>query len=133
MDIDFLDFCLNGYPAPGLTNFLYQGFTLGFPQETFECRNLLSAMLDPGSVDLLLQTEVEKGFLIGPFVTPPFDSWCVNQIDVALGKFSNKKHFIYDLSAPHSLSTPSLNSLVPPEEFSLKLHRSMPPFSRLSV
>lgn len=42
--------------------------------------------------------------------------WRVSPIGVVKGKFSK----IYDLSAPHSTPIPSLNSLIPSEEFSLQ-------------
>lgn len=69
----------------------------------------------PAIVDDLLEAEVSKGFLIGPF-----GLWRVIPIGVVWGKFSNKYRLIYDLSAPHSSHVTSFNSLIPPEEFSLK-------------
>lgn len=69
------------------------------------------------AVDLLLQSELEKGFVIGPFSTLPFRVWRVNPLGLVKGKFSNKLQLIYDLSAPHCPHVPSLNSLIPSEEF----------------
>lgn len=41
---------------------------------------------------------------------------------MATRKFSGKKRLIIDLSAPHNSSLPSINSLIPLDEFSLKYH-----------
>lgn len=71
-------------------------------------------------VNELLKAEVSKGFVIGPFVLPPLCMWRVSPIGVVCSKFSNKYWLIYDLSVPHSSHTPSLNSLIPSEEFSIK-------------
>lgn len=64
-------------------------------------------------VDDLLQDELAKGFIIGPFLSSPFSMWRVSPTGVVKGKFSNKFHLIYDLSAPYSSLIPSLNSLIP--------------------
>lgn len=58
---------------------------------------------------------MDKGFIIGPFRV-----WRVSPVGLVVGKFSNKLHLVYDLSAHHSSHIPSLNSLIPPMEFSLK-------------
>ena len=39
---------------------------------TYECRNALSARNNPGIVTRLLQEEIDKGFIRGPFSKPPF-------------------------------------------------------------
>ncbi|XP_056425816.1 uncharacterized protein LOC130367424 [Hyla sarda] len=87
---------------------------------THECDNLASATSDPDSVSTLIQTELDKGFIIGPFVESPFDIYRVSPIGLATGKFNNKKRLIYDLSAPYSSTIPSLNALIPADEFALK-------------
>ncbi|XP_056009466.1 uncharacterized protein LOC130051521 [Ostrea edulis] len=85
-----------------------------------ECRNLLSAISNPHIVDDLLNKEVEKGFLQGPFDTPPFTKYRVSPIGVSFKKYSNKGRLIMDLSAPHSeASDPSINSLIDKEKCSL--------------
>ncbi|XP_077319473.1 uncharacterized protein LOC143941699 [Lithobates pipiens] len=58
--------------------------------------------------------------MIGPFSHPPFSVWRVSPIGLVKGKFSNKLRLVYDLSAPHFSHVPSLNSLIPSEEFGLK-------------
>jgi hypothetical protein len=43
------------------------------PTQTFECKNFLSATKYTDDVSLLVNKELEKGYLIGPFIKPPFD------------------------------------------------------------
>ncbi|KAI2645483.1 Pro-Pol polyprotein [Labeo rohita] len=61
-------------------------------------------------------------FMIGPFSAPPFNAYRVSPLGVATRKFSGKKHLILDLSSPHNSPFPSINSLIPLEEFSLRYH-----------
>ncbi|XP_062592347.1 uncharacterized protein LOC134253776 [Saccostrea cucullata] len=85
-----------------------------------ECRNLLSATSHPQIVNDLLSKEVEKGYLQGPFVEPPFPHYRVSPIGVSFKKYSNKARLTVDLSAPHSdPSDPSINSLIDKEKCSL--------------
>jgi hypothetical protein len=42
---------------------------------TYECRNALSARNNPGIVTRLLQEEIDKGFIRGPFSKPPFKQY----------------------------------------------------------
>ena len=52
-------------------------------------------------------------FLLGPFESPPFDTYRVSPIGVATGKYSNKKRLIVDLSAPHdNISHDSINGTI---------------------
>ncbi len=60
--------------------------------------------------------------MIGPFDNPPFNLFRISPIGVATRKFSGKKRLIIDLSAPHNSPFPSINSLIPLDEFSLKYH-----------
>lgn len=62
---------------------------------------------------------MSKGYVIGPCVSPPFSLFRVNPLGVAIRKYSGKKRLILDLSAPHSGSHPSINSLIPKPPFSL--------------
>ncbi|XP_069051374.1 uncharacterized protein [Lepisosteus oculatus] len=83
------------------------------------CKKLQSATADPQSVDSLLASEVENGFMIGPLDSPPFPAYRINPIGIAVRKYSCKKRLIIDLSAPHNSHVPSLNSLIPSSDFSL--------------
>ncbi|XP_034562822.1 uncharacterized protein LOC117829305 [Notolabrus celidotus] len=89
------------------------------PKVTHVFRNLQSALREPEVVDVLLAREVEKGYMLGPFSNSPFSVFRISPIGVATRKYSRKKRLIVDLSAPRNSSVPSINSLIPPEPFSL--------------
>ncbi len=93
-----------------------------FPQFSFECKNLLSAVRQPDITSDLIQSEVVNGYLIRPFNTIPYSKYRISPIGihVAESKYSGKKRLIVDLSAPHeNVLHPSLNELIDKDEFSL--------------
>ncbi len=115
-DVEFTHYLLSGLKnrfKPGLKCPLSQNIT---------CNNLQSALIEPEVVNKLIKKEVESGFMIGPFDNPPFNLFRFSPIGVATRKFSGKKRLIIDLSAPHNSPFPSINSLIPHNEFSLKYH-----------
>lgn len=68
----------------------------------------------------MLVSEVEKGFLQGPFDVLPFSEFRVSPIGIAYGKYSGKPRLIVDFSAPHDdPSNPSINELIDKESHSL--------------
>ena len=69
---------------------------------TYECRNALSARNNPDIVTRLLQEEIDKGFIRGPFSKPPFKQYRVNPLGIATHKYSKKQRLILDLSFPHN-------------------------------
>ncbi|XP_069134328.1 uncharacterized protein [Argopecten irradians] len=86
---------------------------------TKECKNLQSVIRDPVTVELI-NSEIQKGFLCGPFKKLPFEQYRVSPIGVAYGKYSGKPRLIVDLSSPHDNdSHPSVNDLINKEEYSL--------------
>ncbi|RXN34492.1 poly [Labeo rohita] len=110
--------------APALTG-LAHGFHPGvvsLPSQSLICPNLHSALTEPEIVDLLVKKEIDANFMIGPYAVPPFPIFRVSPIGVATRKFSGKKRLIIDLSSPHNSPFPSINSLIPLEEFSLHYH-----------
>lgn len=66
----------------------------------------------------LFEKEVNKGYVNGPFQSISLPVFCTRPIDIATRKYSGKKRFIFELS-PRSCPFPSINSLIPPEPFSL--------------
>ena len=46
--------------------------------------------------------EVKRGFLVGPFRTPPFSLYRVSPLGLAEGTYSGKMRLIVDLSDPHN-------------------------------
>lgn len=118
-----------GYPDRDVVDYLLCGFKEGFDTKVDlngseilikECKNLRSAIDNATDVDRLIQDEVSKGFLSGPFQKLPFPTYRVSPIGVAQGKYSLKKRLIVDLSAPHKTGKhPSINSLIDKEACSL--------------
>ena len=82
-------------------------------------KNLQSALKEPVLVSDLLKKELDKGYLIGPLYATPFSVFRISPIGVVSRKYSGKKRLIFDLSAPHNGPSPSVNSIIPPEPFSL--------------
>ncbi|CAG2222425.1 unnamed protein product [Mytilus edulis] len=48
------------------------------PDFSIECKNLLSAMSQPESVNSLIDTEIQKGYLCGPFHNIPYEHFRIN-------------------------------------------------------
>ena len=118
---------LTTHPDRTFVSYLTEGFKSGFdtglsvlPKLSFECENLLSAKKDAITTTELIQTELDRGYLIGPFNNVPFETYRINPLGIAIGKYSGKKRLIVDLSAPHENEQhKSLNELIDKEEFSL--------------
>ncbi len=129
VNISHLSIELCNHPDTEFTNYLLYGLKHGFKpgvecpiSESITCNNLQSALAEPDIVDNLIKKEVDSGFMIGPFDAPHFPVFRISPIGVATRKFSGKKRLIIDLSAPHNSPFPSINSLIPLDEFSLKYH-----------
>ncbi|KAG1935442.1 hypothetical protein F2P79_019280 [Pimephales promelas] len=59
--------------------------------------------------------------MIGPFKEPPFSPFRISPIGIATRKYSRKKkRLIIDLSSPHGSHIPSINSIIPALDFSMK-------------
>jgi hypothetical protein len=122
---------LQCHPDREFVNHLLSGLQYGFdtgvsvlPTRSFECNNLKSAIADPEFVTESLKQDLENGYLIGPFATPPFPIYRVSPIGIAERKYSKKKRLIVDLSAPHdNRDHPSINDLIDKDEFSLSYVR----------
>ncbi|CAG2199737.1 unnamed protein product [Mytilus edulis] len=106
-----------------LINGLRYGFDTGInvlPSKSLECKNLLSTKKFPDDVSKLVDDELRKGYLIGPFTKPPFDTYRISPIGIVEGKYSKKKRLILDLSAPHNNDEHhSINDLINKEDYSL--------------
>lgn len=127
VNIEQLQLELKNHPDRSFVNYLIDGFVQGFntglsclPTYSFECKNLQSANRFPESTSELIETELNKGYIIGPYDTIPYSQYRINPVGIAVGKYSGKKRLIVDMSAPHDNDThPSLNELISREEFSL--------------
>ncbi|CAG2254632.1 unnamed protein product [Mytilus edulis] len=83
--------------------YLLNGIRFGFDTlvsildlPTFECKNLLSAIRDPESVDMLLKQEIDKGYVKGPFSSPPFETYRVSPIGICKKAIFTTTSFILD-------------------------------------
>lgn len=122
-----LAFELKEHPDVDFVNSLIDGLTNGFhtginqmPDKTFICKNLLSTSKYPDDVTNLIDNELQKGYIIGPFTEPPFDTFRISPIGIVEGKYSKKKRLILDLSAPHNNTDHcSINDLIDKQDYSL--------------
>lgn len=74
---------------------------LTLPKVYHVCKNLQSALKAPEIVDKLLAKEVEKGFMIGPYDSPPFSKFRIKS-------YSHSNTEIFREKAPdHRLVSPS--------------------------
>jgi len=87
INIDALEVELLCHPDRRFVDNLISGLRHGFytgitnpPTQPFECTNLLSATKYADDVSLLVNKELEKGYLIGPFIKRPFDIYRVSPI-----------------------------------------------------
>ena len=127
INVDMLQKKLVLHPDQTFVQYLIQGLAIGFdtgfkklPDTSYECKNLVNARLNPKDTSDLVTSELNKGFLLGPFATIPFEKFRINPIGIAESKYSKKKRLIVDLSSPHDNDQhPSLNNLIDKEDFSL--------------
>jgi len=86
-------------------------------------KNHSSASDHPDVVEKALRSELNKGFLAGPFPSPPFSPFRVSPIGVVLKKWSSPPQFrlIHDLSFPRY--GPSLNAGIDRDQIGFKMAR----------
>lgn len=128
VSIDNLRTALAHHPDRLFVHTLLDGLSWGFdtgilelPTNSICCNNLQSARGDPEAIASLIDKELDKGFLLGPFEVIPYTTFRINPIGLAEHKYSAKKRLIVDLSAPHNdPKNPSLNSLIHKDSYSLK-------------
>jgi hypothetical protein len=127
INIEVIEHELHDHPDQKFVSTLVSGLKEGFhtgihplPTISYICKNLQSALRNPETVTKLLQDEIDKGFVIGPFKEPPFEIYRINPIGIAEHKYSHKQRLILDLSAPHNgVDHTSLNELVDKAAFSV--------------
>ncbi|VDI39408.1 Hypothetical predicted protein [Mytilus galloprovincialis] len=132
INVDELKQQLHNHPDKQFVNYLCHGLAFGFDTlisntdvPTKECRNLRSAITQPDIVDKLIESEVNKGFLEGPFEELHFQQYRVSPIGVAIGKYSGKPRLIVvDLSSPHeNIVHQSVNDMIDKDSCSLSYVR----------
>ena len=90
------------------------------PELSYECKNLLSARNQFETTTELLNVELERGYVIGPFNQIPYEHYRISPLGVAESKYSKKKRLIFDPTAPHDNEMhPSFNQLINKENFTV--------------
>lgn len=119
INIDRLHLELAEHPDRNFVNYLCSSLEFGFDTlvtyeiiNSYECKNALSARKNPLVVDELLYTEIQRGYVKGPYPSPPFESYRVSPLGIATHKYSGKKRLIFDLSSSHNNAEPSINELI---------------------
>ena len=103
----------------GFINGLETGLSR-LPERPFECRYFQSANSYPESTSEMIETELCKGYIIGPYDAITFSQYSINHLGIAVKKYSGKKRLIVDMSPPHDNDIhPSLDELISKEEISL--------------
>ena len=92
---------LSSHPDPTFVDYLITGLSQGFRvgilsnlTTSFIDKNLQSAITEPDMLSELLEKEVNKGYVIGPFASPPFSPFRINSIGIATRKYYGKKRLI---------------------------------------
>lgn len=111
IDIDRLQLELLHHPDQNFVQYLSSGLRHGFDTmvqktqlPTKECKNLLSASKQPNIVDQLLAKECAKGFMLGPFPSPPFPNYRVSPIGIAEGKYSKRRDLSLTCPPPMTIT-----------------------------
>jgi hypothetical protein len=101
INVDRLESELENHPDKEFTKYLISGVRHGFdtgfkylPTNSLQCKNLRSATANHQCVSELIGSEVDKGYLSGPFNEIPFFPYRVNPIGLAESKYSKKKRLI---------------------------------------
>ena len=114
---DRLAFYLKGYNNV-TSDYLIHGFIHGFSIRYFgsllaiRSPNLKSAMDNPTSVNDKLSKELTAGRIVGPFDTPPFETFRVSPLGIVPKKLPGEFRLIHHLSYPEGLS---VNDGIPKE------------------
>jgi hypothetical protein len=87
-----LEYELCNHPDKNVVSYICTGLRHGFDTlvqsekvQTKECKNNLSARVQETVVSELIDKELQKGFIYGPFTQPPFDNYHISPIGVAEG------------------------------------------------
>ena len=94
------------------------GFSLGFQGDVLQStgRNLKSAHQNSEAVSKAISVEVERGHTLGPFPSPPLDSFHCSPLGAVVKKDGSAR-LILDLSSPKGSS---VNDGIDAETFAVK-------------
>ena len=120
---EVLDHYLDGYD-PEDRKFLVDGFRYGFnlyctlTKLSTTAKNDVSVNLHPEAAQQLIQAEVDKGRIRGPYDRPPFDVYHISPFKLVEKKIPNTWRPIINLSYPYDDT--SVNANIPREFCSVK-------------
>ncbi|WAQ98929.1 hypothetical protein MAR_023302 [Mya arenaria] len=109
---------LDGYDTDK-THFLVKGFNQGFSLGTADyipprvSQNHSSVHKNLDFVRNKIATEVTRGRIKGPYITPPLPNLVCSPLGAVPKRTKNSFRLIHDLSFPSSKAMPSVNSLIP--------------------
>ena len=82
IDADLLQDLVKDHPDKELVQYIVNGFRNGFhlglqqhPPPRPPCKNGAKVLEDPEGAQNLVDEEVQKGHILGPFDTPPWTIW----------------------------------------------------------
>ena len=85
------------------------------------CENSQAVQQKPEITQALVDEEVAKGHMLGPFDTPPLDDMVYLPINIVPKGDTDKYHLIHDLAYPYD-SNQSVNSCIPREWALVQYH-----------
>ena len=91
-----------------LLDFVKYGFPLGYMgpiSDSLDTQNHPSALQHPGHVDSFIDTEIDHGAIVGPFLATPFTPWAhISPIMTREKSDPTKRRIITDLTYPEETS-----------------------------
>ena len=119
VNADILEHLLLHHPDRAEVQYVVDGFRHGFdlgltrsPKPRGPVRNLRKARHHPEVAQRMIDEEVAKGHMLGPFTEPPFPNMVFSPINLVPKAGSDDKfRLIHDLSYPYNKE--SMNSCIP--------------------
>ena len=117
---------LKDHPDRELADYVVDGFANGFelgltryPNPRPPCRNLTLAREKPHETQALIDKDIGKGHMIGPFDAPPLPDMVYSPLNL-VEKVGNEGEYrlIHDLSYPYN--DQSVNACIPQENSSVQ-------------
>ena len=131
INVDVLESKTKNHPDRALVNFVLDGFHYGFklglaqdPKPRGPCKNSKTVQQYPEIAQELVDKEVQRGHILGPFDDPPLEKLCYSPIGLVKKACSPEGSFrlIQDLSFPYHEPEESINACIPEEESLVQYH-----------
>ena len=127
VDAGVLAYLARHHPDRELVNFVVDGFTNGFslgmtsePEPRGPCENLSGVLENPLVAQQMVDEEVAKGHMLGPFDEPPLPNLIYSPINL-VPKGEDDFRLIHDLSYPYD-GVNSINDCIPPCNSRVRYH-----------